>query len=188
MTPELWVTPWPPTLRHGCSATLSSDNPLPLCLAPPPGASLTSAQPPALPPPQPVRVWTHLLLLTGDREYGDTSLPSSGLERLVLREYCRWGTPLSGCCAPKPRRPEPLGGEHTGRQTRSALTGDACSQQTRPGPRGVLPQTCWCPPISPAPQPLAPELWVRGDPSQASDAALGLAHERGGGWLAVSLA
>lgn len=31
----------------------------------------------------------HLLLLTGDKEYGDTSLPSSGLERLLLREY--WG-------------------------------------------------------------------------------------------------
>lgn len=30
----------------------------------------------------------YLLLLTGDREYGETSLPSSGLERFVLSEYC----------------------------------------------------------------------------------------------------
>ena len=108
--------------------------------------------------------WTHLLLLTGDREYGDTSLPSSGLERLVLREYCRWGTPLSGCCAPKPWRPEPLAGKHTGCQTRSALTGDACPQQTRPGPRGVLPQACWCPPTSPAPTATSPSTQGQGRP------------------------
>lgn len=164
-------------------------HPLPLCLEPPPGALLTCAQPPALPPPHPVRVWTHLLLLTGDREYGDTSLPSSGLERLVLREYCRWGIPLSGCCAPKPRCPEPLGGEHTGRQAGSALTRDTCPQKTRPGPRGVLPQACWHPPISPGPTATSSSTQsVRGVPSQAPDAALGLAHERSGGRLEVSLA
>lgn len=38
----------------------------------------------------------HLLLLTGDKEYGDTSLPSSGLERLLLREYWGQDTALSG--------------------------------------------------------------------------------------------
>lgn len=36
------------------------------------------------PHPRPV---TNLLLLTGDSEYGETSLPSSGLERFVVREY-----------------------------------------------------------------------------------------------------
>lgn len=46
----------------------------------------------------------YLLLLTGDREYGETSLPSSGLERFVLSEYCIKKTHLVRTPAcPKPR-------------------------------------------------------------------------------------
>lgn len=56
----------------------------------------------------------YLLLLTGDREYGETSLPSSGLERFVLSEYCIKKTHL----VRTPSCPRPRGSltTHTGAQ------------------------------------------------------------------------
>lgn len=56
----------------------------------------------------------YLLLLTGDREYGETSLPSSGLDRFVLSEYWIKKTHL----VRTPSRPRPRGSltTHTGAQ------------------------------------------------------------------------
>lgn len=74
-----------------------------------PGASevlqnLAESSVPTLPCSRPVENQYYLLLLTGDREYGETSLPSSGLDRFVLSEYCIKKThPVRTPACPRPR-------------------------------------------------------------------------------------